>query len=109
MRTASVGGGIVAVAIATLGAVVPAHADYAPSATDIVGVGGDTPQFDVSFAADGDTLGDPGFNAAGAYNRLVTFNATADGNGRQAYKNGSTLASPQLLNPTVVLRAGTAP
>lgn len=88
---------------------LPAHADYAPGPGDIVGVGGDTPQFDLAFAADGDTLGDAGFNSAGAYNRLVTFNATADGNARAAYLNGSTLSSPQNLNPTDTLRAGTSP
>ncbi len=93
----------------TLAAAVPASADYAPQPGDIVGVGGDTPQFAIQFAADGDYLGDAGFNASGAYNRLVAFNATADGNGRQAYANGSTLAKPVVLNPTVVLRAGTYP
>lgn len=97
------------VLLLSLAAVKPAHADYAPSSSDIVGVGGDTPQFDLAFGADGDTIGDAGFNSAGAYNRLVTFNATADGNARQAYVNGSTLSSPQLLNPTDTLRAGTSP
>jgi hypothetical protein len=95
--------------VLTLAATIPAYADYAPSASDIVGVGGDTPQFDLAFGADGDTIGDGGFNASGAFNRLVTFNATADGNARAAYLNGSTLASPQNLNPTDVLRAGTNP
>jgi ABC-type phosphate transport system substrate-binding protein len=86
-----------------------ASADYAPSSSDVVGVGGDTPQYAASFLADGDYLGDAGFNASGAFNRLVSFNATADANGRTGYLNGSTLASPSLLNPTVVLRAGTVP
>jgi len=105
-RLGVVGLGAIVVSVA---ATLPAHADYAPSPSDIVGVGGDTPQFDLAFAADGDTNGDAGFNAAGAYNRLVTFNATADGNARAAYKNGSTLGSPANLNPTVTLRAGTSP
>jgi len=100
------GVGVVALSLA---ATIPAYADYAPSASDIVGVGGDTPQFDLAFAADGDTTGDAGFNSSGAFNRLVTFNATADGNARAAYANGSTLASPINLNPTDVLRAGTNP
>jgi ABC-type phosphate transport system substrate-binding protein len=100
--------GLGAISIA-LAATLPAYADYAPSASDIVGVGGDTPQYDLAFGADGDTLGDAGFNASGAFNRLVTFNATADGNGRQAYANGSTLSAPIPLNPTDVLRAGTNP
>ena len=86
-----------------------AWADYAPQSGDVVAVGGDTPQYALSFLADGDYNGDSGFNTAGAYNRLVTFNATADGNGRTGYLNGSTLASPQALNPTVTLRAGEFP
>ena len=86
-----------------------AFADYGPQAGDVVGVGGDTAQYATSFLADGDTAGDAGFNAAGSYNRLATFNATADANGRSGYLNGSTLAAPLNLNPTVVLRAGTFP
>jgi ABC-type phosphate transport system substrate-binding protein len=86
-----------------------AYADYAPQAGDIVGVGGDTPQYAVNFLADGDYNGDLGFNASGAYNRLIAFSATPDANGRTAYANGSTLASPITLNPTVTLRAGTYP
>jgi ABC-type phosphate transport system substrate-binding protein len=93
----------------TLASTLPAHADYAPGPGDIVGVGGDTPQFDLAFGADGDTLGAPGFNSTHPVNRLVTFNATADGNARQAYANGSTLGTPIPLNPTITLRAGTSP
>jgi hypothetical protein len=94
---------------AALGATIPAHADYAPQPNDVVAVGGDTPQFDLAFGADGDTKGDLGYNSAGNINRLVTFNATADANARAAYADGSTLAAPKLLNPTIVLRAGTNP
>lgn len=103
--------GLAALAVtgASLVAVTSANADYAPQPGDIVGVGGDTPQFAVDFVANGDYLGDAGFNAAGAYNRLVTFDATADANGRSAYANGSTESSPIALNPTDVLRAGTYP
>ncbi len=93
----------------TLMTAAPAWADYAPQPGDVVGVGGDTPQFALQFGADGDYLGDAGFNAAGAYNRLVTFNATADANGRSAYAQGSTEKNPVALNPTDVLRAGTYP
>jgi ABC-type phosphate transport system substrate-binding protein len=93
----------------TLAATLPAYADYAPGPSDIVGVGGDTPQFDLAFGADGDTLGALGFNASHPVNRLVTFNATADGNARQAYAQGSTESTPIPLNPTVVLRAGSSP
>jgi ABC-type phosphate transport system substrate-binding protein len=94
---------------AALGATVPAHADYAPQPNDVVAVGGDTPQFDLAFGADGDTLGDQGYNSTGNINRLVTFNATADANARAAYADGSTLAAPKPLNATIVLRAGTNP
>lgn len=87
-----------------------ASADYAPQPGDVVGVGGDTPQYALEFGADGDTLGDAGFNASGSYNRLVTFNATADANGRSAYTNSVTSGVPSVaLNPTDVLRAGTYP
>jgi hypothetical protein len=97
------------VVVLSLAATLPAYADYAPGPSDIVAVGGDTPQFDLAFGADGDTVGDLGFNASHPVNRLVTFNATADGNARQAYQNGSTLAAPLPLNPTITLRAGSSP
>jgi PBP superfamily domain len=105
------------IGIAGLGAValsmsmaLPAHADYEPISTDVVGVGGDTPQFDLQTLASGDTSGDLGFNAAGAYNRLVTFNASADGNARNAYTSSVTTGVPSVaLNPTDVLRAGSSP
>jgi hypothetical protein len=95
--------------VLSLAATLPAYADYAPGPSDIVGVGGDTPQFDLAFGADGDTSGHLGFNASHPVNRLVTFLATADGNARAAYQDGSTLSSPVPLNPTVTLRAGTSP
>ena len=98
--------GAVALSIAF---VAPALADYAPSGTDVVGIGGDTPQYDVDFGADGDINGDLGYNAANNVNKLVSFDATADSNGRTSYLNGSTLAAPKAGNPTIVLRAGTAP
>lgn len=100
--------GLGAVAL-TLTASLPAFADYAPGPSDVVGFGGDTPQFDLAFGADGDIAGDLGFNATHPVNRLVTFNATADGNARQAYTNGSTESAPLPLNPTITLRAGTSP
>jgi hypothetical protein len=88
----------------------PAWADYAPQPGDIVGIGGDTPQYALDFLANGDYNGDAGFNSSGAYNRLVTFDATADANGRQAYTNSVTSGVPSVaLNPTDVLRAGTVP
>src|ERR1035441_7059476 len=94
----------------TLAGGARAWADYGPQPGDVVGVGGDTPQYALQFVADGDYNGDAGFNSAGAYNRLVTFNATADANGRSAYTNSVTTgAASTPLNPTDVLRAGTFP
>ncbi len=87
-----------------------AGADYQPQAGDVVGVGGDTAQYAVEFAADGDVAGSPGFNGSGDKNRFVAFKATADANGRQSYTNSVTTgAASTLLNPTDVLRAGTDP
>ena len=103
--------GLTGLAAATLSVVGvgTAGADYAPQPGDVIGVGGDTPQYALTFLANGDTAGDAGFNSAGAYNRLVTFNATADANGRSAYRNDSTESTPLALNPTDVLRAGLNP
>jgi hypothetical protein len=89
--------------------VAQAGADYAPQPGDVVGVGGDTPQFSIDFALNGDTLGDSGFNSTATVNRVVDFDATADGNARSAYAQNSTETSPIPLNPTDVLRAGTSP
>jgi len=122
----------------TVLAVQPAYADYAPNAKDVVGVGSDTLQYLVDFAADGDYLGDPGYNSAELKYKLISFDATADANARLAYGaggangtgNGDTAGqcppgdgpsngtgnqtsthadSPCTLNPTIVLRAGESP
>src|SRR4051812_39685703 len=77
-----------------------AQADYAPSYTDVVGISGDTPQLPINFGADGDILGDAGYNASNNPNKLANFNATADVNGRSPFYQNSTTA----LNPTVVYR-----
>jgi hypothetical protein len=108
-RPRALGLGAAGAVILSLGLALPAHADYAPSGTDIVGIGGDTPQYDLDFGADGDINGNLGYNAANNVNKLVSFDATADLNGRAGYLNGSTLAAPLPLNPTIVLRAGTSP
>jgi hypothetical protein len=86
-----------------------AFGDYAPQSGDVVGVGGDTPQYALDFVVNGDTNGHLGFDASTGVNRVIPFDATADANGRQAYTQGSTEASPSPLNPTVVLRAGDNP
>ena len=116
----------------------PAFADYAPTTSDVVGVGSDTVQYASDFVDDGDYAADAGFNSAGAINKVVNFDATPDANARLAYGNygafgptgtltacppgtgsfvgsGNTNANqsnggkPCVLNPTVVLRAGTRP
>jgi hypothetical protein len=86
-----------------------AFADYQPQPGDIVGVGGDTPQFAVDFALNGYTNGVQGLDSSAAVNRVINFDATADGNARNAYAQGSTEGSPIPLNPTDVLRAGSYP
>jgi hypothetical protein len=86
-----------------------AFGDYAPQSGDVVGVGGDTPQYALDFLVNGDTAGHLGFDSSTGVNRVIPFDATADGNGRQAYTQGSSEASPSYLNPTVVLRAGQNP
>jgi hypothetical protein len=108
-RPKALGVGAAGAVVLALGLALPAHADYAPSGTDVVGIGGDTPQYDLDFGADGDINGNLGYNAANNVNKLVSFDATADQNGRAGYLNGSTLAAPLPLNPTIVLRSGTSP
>jgi ABC-type phosphate transport system substrate-binding protein len=117
----------------TVLAVQPAYADYAPTGKDVVGVGSDTLQYLVDFAADGDQLGDPGYNTTGGKFKLINFDATADANARLAYGNfgqsgnsagdcapgtGSVVGSqglplqadaPCTLNPTIVMKAGFSP
>jgi ABC-type phosphate transport system substrate-binding protein len=112
-------------------AIQPAFADYAPNSKDVVGVGSDTLQYLVDFAADGDQDGDPGYNSSGNKYKLINFDATADANARLAYGNagvgtgscppgtGATAGTgnqttthsdqPCTLNPTIVIRAGVQP
>lgn len=101
--------GVVALAL-PLAIAGQAFADYEPQPGDIVGIGGDTPQYAIDFAINGDTSGAVGFNATATVNRVVPFDATADGNGRSAYtSNVNTGVNSVALNPTDVLRAGTVP
>jgi hypothetical protein len=113
-----------------------AFADYAPTKNDVVGVGSDTLQQLGDFTADGDFLGDGGYNSAGNKNKFISIDATADANTRLAYgaagvNAGTTpppvcapgdgqavgtgnsgtqnTGQPCVLNPTVVLRAGKSP
>ena len=123
--------GMVGAATLALGLAAPAaYADYGPTKSDVVGVGSDTVQYAADFIADGDHLGDAGYNAAGNVNRLVNMDATPDSNARLAYGSsglgpncgpgtGSTSGTgtqttthsdtPCTLNPSLVLRAGRNP
>jgi hypothetical protein len=103
--------GVVALATPLIPLVAAGHAyaDYAPNAGDVVGFGGDTPQYAIDFGLNGDTHADAGFDSAGAFNRVVYFDAVADANGRAAYAQGSTSSKAIALNPTDVLREGTNP
>jgi hypothetical protein len=107
----------------------PAFADYAPNSKDVVGVGSDTLQYMLDFIADGDFLGDTGYNSLGNKYKLVNFDATADANARLAYGPngvgtgtcapgsgtgvgtglGAGTGTPCQLNPTIVIRAGVPP
>jgi hypothetical protein len=132
---ASAGLGAVGAVALSIGLIAPvaANADYAPSGSDVVGIGSDTIQYAADFLFDGDALADAGFNSAGSVNKAVNIDATADANARLAYGNGGASGvgspakctpgtgggngtavsgagtTPCVLNPTVVLRAGTNP
>lgn len=97
---------------------LPANADAAPQVGDVVGVGSDIMQNALNFIADGSTS-NPGYNNAGNRNRIFSFDASGDANGRKAGTDpalnptvpatnppsGTSIA----LNPTLILRAGTSP
>ena len=113
-----------------------AYADYAPSSGDVVGVGSDTLQQLGDFVADGDVLGQAGYNS-GKKNKFISIDATADANSRLAYGTAGSgsvcapgtggtqgtgnqntthpeasaagVAQPCTLNPTVILRQGQSP
>jgi ABC-type phosphate transport system substrate-binding protein len=131
-RRLTVGLAIAGTVVGMVGAMIqPAFADYAPTGKDVVGVGSDTLQYLVDFAADGDQLGDPGYNTTGNKFKLINFDATADANARLSYgpngvgsgactpgtgptagtgnTSGTHTDTPCQQNPTIVLRAGTSP
>jgi hypothetical protein len=97
-----------ALALGLMASADSAVADPAPGGSDIVGVGSDTLQYMLDFAADGDVNGHAGFNTGKAA-RLASFDATPDANARAGYLNGSTSAANLPLNPTIVLRGGSQP
>jgi PBP superfamily domain len=116
----------------------PAFADPAPvphnssgAFGDTVGVGSDTVQYAGDFAADGDFLGDLGWNSNAPAYRIINFDATPDANARLAYgspgvgpgtcppglggtagtgnQTGAHTDQPCTLNPTIILREGLLP
>lgn len=93
---------------AVLSGLPSAHADLAPQAHDVVGVGSDIVQNSLNFLADGAPDGESGYNSAGNKYRLFSFDASADANGRNAFTDPA-LGTPSALNPTTVLRAGLSP
>jgi hypothetical protein len=126
----SLGMGVIAAATSAL-SLVPsnAYADYAPTSSDVVGVGSDTLQAAFNFLADGDHLGDAGYNG-GKKNKFISFDATADANTRLSYGTGALSGTctpgtggtqgtgnqntthtdnPCTQNPTIVIRAGKSP
>lgn len=86
-------------------AVAPATADIYPQTNDVVGGGSDTIQYTLDFIMDGTISGLPGYNSNQPKNRVFSFDATADADGRGVYPaNSSTL-----MAATSVMRAGTKP
>ena len=81
MKTISkIGLGAVGALAILLVQVDPAHADVAPQANDVVGVGSDTAQFGLEFLADGDPSGNSGYNTTNTARRMVSFDSTGDAN-----------------------------
>lgn len=104
--------GLIAAGVLSAGTAAPAGADYAPTAKDVVGVGSDIIQNSMNFLADGVILGATpftGYNTAGNSNKLISFDSTADTNGRNAFVDPNLAASRTPLNPTINLRAGASP
>ena len=93
--------GLVGLAALLLAQVTPATAEGVGQANDVVGIGSDTVFVALNFLADGDNLGDLGFNTSSLQRRLISVDPTGDANGRL-----TTLTNPAA---TVVLRAGRTP
>jgi ABC-type phosphate transport system substrate-binding protein len=92
-----VGLGAIAAVAVVFSSAIPAQADVAPQATDVVGVGSDTVQYGMDFLLDGDVNGHTGFNNANPARRAFSFDATGDASGTAT------------TGVTSVLRANTKP
>jgi ABC-type phosphate transport system substrate-binding protein len=123
--------GVSVITIAFAFALPAAVADVAPQPGDAVGVGSDTVQYASDFVADGNYVGGSGFNSSNPLSRVVNFDATPDANARLAYGSGGATSSCApgtgthngtandttgahadtlcVLNPTIVVAAGTKP
>src|SRR5262245_42321534 len=100
-KTRWAGLGIATAVALVLAQAAPASAEGVGQPNDVIGVGSDTIFIAANFLADGDALGDLGFNASSLQRRMISVDPTGDGNGRLT----------ALTNPaaTVVLRAGRTP
>jgi len=135
-KLAVVAGATGALALSVVTA-LPASADTAPRTKDLVGVGSDTLQYAGDFIADGDHLGDSGYNTATKTALIINFDAVPDANARLAYGSGGAVGLGSTfgtcapgtgafkgtgnantnhtndtvcqLNPTIVLRQGLLP
>jgi hypothetical protein len=89
-----------------LGSVGTALADPQAGPNDATVSGSDTTQYASTFLFEGTVAGDGGYNT-GKTNRVYSFDATADGKGRQSYTNNDA-ASP-IFDPYISYRQGTKP
>jgi hypothetical protein len=105
LSKAKVGAAAIGAVALTVGVAAPAFADIAPGANDITGTGSDTVQYISDFLWGGNPSGLGGNYNAGKTNRVFSFDATGDANGRATYlaNSATTLAA------TIVLRNGTSP
>ena len=86
----------------------PAVADYAPTESDVVGVGSDTLQYMLDFMADGDAYaGTLAITLLGNKYKVVNFDATADANARLAYGVDGGQAAQTTCTPGTGSTSGT--
>ena len=125
LKKLGVAGGALAVAVVSIAlAATPANADTGAQPGDAVGVGSDTVQNAADFVFDGAPGVAGAYNSNGNVNRVDNVFATGDANGRTLYDGtcgaaGSTglggfcsatnAGAPNVLTPSVILRAGTRP
>lgn len=126
LKKFGIAGGALAVAAVSIAlAATPASADTGAQPGDAVGVGSDTVQNAADFIFDGAPGVAGAYNSLGNVNRVDNVFSTGDANGRTAYDGtcGATSTAtglggfcsttnggaPNILSPSVILRAGTKP